>query len=514
MNTIISNEISHRWFYFIAIKGETMKKYAILTSVLALTACATGGGSGGGSVHSEVMDYRTSNRNVVSMTTTDPADMQENVKKIVMSGETDTEYLNEIGTLLNDPATTARAAFSKETTGNLKYDNARELVDVAFWLAKNDTTEQEIIDLFNSQEQIDNKIVKGRTKIQAALKLLSGSNCFVGGNAQETAERILASRASFDLDELHRNTDILTLDNAHFIMSSASNGDEQGGLDIVKFKLNKDYKIVGVTSYALNSEEIGHLDTQDTSDDGYLKRQGDTNVFSVVQERDEEHGGQTVHKKLEGTTTIKTYGQDTGNKYSDFGQFFVDLKEYENGEFIGNYKSYEPFAGGYDEKKVAPDKDTTMTFVGKAVGTVQGIDDTKDELKLDAPATLKFTEGDQTLIMGFGENNWYDVEVYKAANDAPVNFKFTGEAKDENFALKDMGGGSKTVTIEKPGNYNGTGYDKQSDSKGKIEINYYGVNGAPEEFAGVAQYVESIPSKEGEVRVNMGFGGVKTNQPE
>jgi len=108
------------------------------------------------------------------------------------------------------------------------------LVDIAFWSVKNDTTEQEIIDLFDSQEQIDNKTVKGRTKIQAALKLLSGSNCFVGGSAQETAKRILEGRDRFDLDKLHKNTDILTLDNAHFIMSSASNNNIGNNLKIVR----------------------------------------------------------------------------------------------------------------------------------------------------------------------------------------------------------------------------------------------------------------------------------------
>ena len=121
--------------------------------------------------------------------------MQKNVEEIVTAGETNTEYLDEIGVLFNNSPTVARVAFSKKTTGNSGYDNARELADIAFWLAKEDTTKQEIIDLFNSTEQIDNKTVKGRTKIQAALKLLSDSYCFVGGNAQETADRILDKRA-------------------------------------------------------------------------------------------------------------------------------------------------------------------------------------------------------------------------------------------------------------------------------------------------------------------------------
>ena len=476
-----------------------MKKLTILTSVLALAACGGGSGGGAGVAPRAPIDVATSNSIITNMVSTSEAQATAYVVDTL-----GTEDAKSVG--LNTVARTAahRSPFVSSISKNsLDYDKAKELVEISQWLNNPDTTKNDIVSLFEQD----------KNKIKAALKLMKDMYCFVGGDAEETADRILAKRSEhkFDefLEELKEKTEVLILDRVDFKMSSASNGDEAGGLDIVKFEVDKDSKIIGGKLYALNSGET--LDNQDTKDDSNLIRQSDSsNIFDFTQERDEKLQDETtIHKKLIGTAKIETYGRDTGNRYSDFGRFIIDLDEYENGKKTDHQTSYEPFAGGYTDKQIIDLPSESMEFAGKAAGSLKGKG--SDDKRLDGPATLTFDGTKQTIGMQF--DNWYDVNIEKNINEEKLVFKFSGTS-DENFALSGMENGSKTVTIDNPGNYNGKGYGYDSQTKGKLEINYYGNNGNPEEFVGVTQYVESFaPSNEKqegfEVRMNIGFGGTR-----
>ena len=214
-----------------------------------------------------------------------------------------------------------------------------------------------------------------------------------------------------------------------------------------------------------------------------------------------------MHKKLIGTATVATYGRETGNRYSDFGRFIVELEKYENDAFVETQHSYEPFAGGYNDKKIVDLPSESMNFTGKAVGTIQGKDHGED-LRVDGTATLAFngTTQNQNLSMQF--DNWYNVTIDKNLNSDQLKFTFDGTVADNNYALADMTGTHKEVTITNPGSYTGQGYD--SHPNGKLQINYYGDNGNPEEFVGVAQYAEEIDNQN--FHCNFSFGGVRDNQ--
>lgn len=508
-----------------------MKKLTILTSVLALTAC--GGGSGGGNSAvtnndpinnpgapvtfgtTEIPTSRvsstaaTSNSHVTGMdsSVTNIAEMTETVKTAI--GVEDLNYLaNNLDNISSSTSNlTVRSASARRST-------LRSLSGF------NDKAEAANYTITFTDDAMKEMAHKTYDEIMRFLEELSAFTrniwfkmlCYANGHCNSYSLEELATMIHEQATHNHwhdfyerNHYREYTLRDVDFTMSSASNGDENGGLDIVKFELDNNSKIVGVKLFALNSGEINNFENQDPSDDAYFNRESDdSNVFSFIQERDEG----PVHKKLIGTARVETYGHETGNRYSDFGRFIAELEKYENDVFIEPQNSYEPFAGGYKDKLVVPSE--SMNFTGKAIGTIKGKNENLGDLRAEGTATLEFNGANQNQTLSMQFDNWYNVTIDKNMNNDQLKFTFDGTVADNNYALADMASTHKEVTITNPGNYSGQGYDN-SLTKGKLQINYYGDNGNPEEFVGVTQYVESIPN-EGEIRVNLGFGGVRDNQ--
>ena len=496
----------------------------MLLSILALTAC--GGGSGGN--HTTVIDQNDSvNNNTyedltignmdipISNISGDVVDSNEQVTSMdsgitniaemtaAVEGIIGSDALDDIANNLENLMGTMTRSF-KSMNGN--YTNKEKAAYVALEGAKvfkdwNNDKKSRFFEIYPNMVSYWGKLFCGCNvngfDINQYLDLF-------GNNTNQD------NFNDFYSDHHYRE---YTLDNADFIMSSASNGDENGGLDVVKFELDNDSKIVGIKLYAFNSDEIGDFEHQNTADDAYIERIGDSNVFHFVQERDQMHDGRLVHKRIEGDGTLLTHGGE--NRYSDFGQFFVVADEYEDGEFKERQISYEPFAGGYAEKKIVDLPSESMRFSGKAVGTIDGREDNHDDLLLSGDATLTFDGTSEILEMQF--NNWYNLTINKNINEERIVFTFDGSSSDDNFALNAMESNHKSVIVENPGNYNGRGYEENTLTKGKLKIDYYGDNNIPEEFVGVAQYVEGMPPENeqtdgAEIRVNLGFGGIRDNQ--
>lgn len=493
-----------------------MKKLTILTSVLALAAC--GGGSGGthnnpgGASYPEIPASRVSSTVANSNSKVTGMDSSvTNIAEMTAAAEyaIGTDVLNNLSNNLDGiSASVNRGASTRNAVLRSPHGYHSNKETFAYnWF--------EIGRMFHNiwglekrrqfyREQPD--MVRGYGKIR----------CGCNDIDSYTEDQLLglfddpATRTNWDNFYNQNHYREYTLRDVDFTMSSASNGDEHGALDIVRFDLDENSKIIGVEFITLDSDEIGHEDTQNPDDDAYFTRSSDdSKVFNFVQDNIE--GG--VPTRLEGSATPQTYGGEhgTGNRYSDFGLFIVSADKYVNGVLTEQQENREPFAGGYNDKKIVNLPSETMNFTGKAVGGIQGKDGDGD-LQVEADATLAFNGANQNQTLSMNFNDWYNVTIDKNLNSDKLTFTFDGTVANDNYALNGMGSGHKEVVIANPGNYNGTGYDDSAETKGKLQINYYGDNGNPEEFVGVVQYVETIePANGSDVRMNISFGGIKDN---
>ena len=511
-----------------------MKKLTILTSVLALAACGGGSGGSGSSTISnnpntqmtfgniELPTSRvssaatTSNSAVTGMdsSVTNIAEMTATVESIIGSDKLN-ELANNLTSISSSSSTNRSASARRSVLRTLPgFSNKEKAAN--YVMTFTDDIMNELALLQNDEIlQTLSKVSSFMRDILFQMLCRFSGHCGTNYSLEDLADMIKEQTTQNDWHDFNEQNQYreFTLKDADFTMSSASNGDEDGALDIVRFDVDENAKITGVKFITLDSDEIGHEDTQNTEDDAYFTRSSDnSNVFNFVQYNEE--GGKPT--RLEGITTIETYGEETGNRYSDFGLFIVSANKYVNDELKEQQENREPFAGGYNDKKIVDLPSESMNFTGKAIGGIQGKDDDVD-LQVETVATLAFNGSTQNQTLSMNFDNWYNVTVDKNLNSDQLKFTFDGTVADDNYALNGMGTGHKEVVIENPGNYNGTGYDNSSLTNGKLQINYYGDNGNPEEFVGVTQYVETIqPANElsngSDVRMNVSFGGVRDNQ--
>lgn len=489
-----------------------MKKYLLLTSVLTLVAC--GGGSGGKprEVFGKYVDpVGQSNAAVTGMV----SNSEYQIARYVAN-----KLGNDAGSVnLLRGATTRGPFVPSSPTGNIDYDTARELVDLAAWLADSSTSEDDIVSMFQNSDADKNKI-------KAALKLMNNMRCFVGGSAETTAKRIVENRAAFQtpLANLQQNTELFDLRNVEFVMAAASGGggDEGGSKDILTFDIDDQGHIIAVNHIALVKNNLGALEPSQ-SESATFERNMDANgnyvdnTFDVGQINGE-------GKIYTGNGIIITYGKDIGLRYSDFGQLKYDL-HWTNGNQSGDEKSYEPFAGGYKEDGIRRESpETAMNFTGKAAGSVSNDSFNKN---ITGNATLSFNAGVETLNMYFSntvadEDNtpWYDVQIIRNRSNGANSITFTTNNTlngniPENLRFNDFNNeNTRTKTDYLVDGYNGGEYGSEHTpgvGHGKIDIGYYGGrNDGVTEATGVTQYVEPL-SGDGEIRMNVGFGMTKNN---
>ena len=184
------------------------------------------------------------------------------------------------------------------------------------------------------------------------------------------------------------------------------------------------------------------------------------------------------------TLTYDSYkpNSDQPLTYADFGMYKI---EYNN----GIPSRYAPFAGGYNDKKIAvANIETDMTFRGRAVGVATNDTDT---VNLDSQsASLSFDKdiGQSTLYAQF--NNWYDVNISQSATDG-TNATFTF---DES--------GVRDIEGPKLSDINDAGLP------GTMNVGYYGNGNTPIEAVGIAHFEEGI---ENGVKLDLSFGVKKLN---
>ena len=442
-----------------------MKKCFILTSVLALAACSGGSGGGGGAITAPYRDaVRESNQKVTSMI----SNSEYQVARYVAN------KLGDDASSVNlSRSTTARSAFvPSASTDNIDYDKARELVDLAAWLASDSTSQTDIKTMFDNSTEDKNKI-------KAALKLLDGMYCFVGGDAEETANRIITRRSANEfaapLAELQQRTEVFNLKDANLILSDGGFGGK------LQFDVNNQGKITG---FELLPDE------DDPDDEG----------MQFTSRTDGTQSGYTQFSGIvEGepsVLTLHTMGQELGLKYSDFGNFDISL--------FTNWRV--PFIGGYDTKQIQQmptDNDPenkTLSFHGKATGHVVKPNYYGQQqpamILLDAPANLDFYgNGNGKTVMTANFDNWYDVEYTKVGNNA-------GQIAVANYKNNELDGNPDMRFSD----------DSAPITVTNEEIRYFGDNGVPTEAVGLIQVRDCNGSpcndhdNEDNLRMNIGFG--------
>ncbi len=212
-----------------------------------------------------------------------------------------------------------------------------------------------------------------------------------------------------------------------------------------------------------------------------------------------EYEGGVSTNTIEYASNAKNIGEK-GLQYSDFGTVIVEGKE---GDLT--VKEAFVFAGGYDAKKINPDKDANMTFEGDAIATAiyqhytqnkeGNMERDKEEYDIhNGKAILVFDKGHETLTTTF--NDWYDVTVEgqnknyditfsggeKVKNDL---FKYTNEA--DNFTKNDFLG------------------DKGGENYGAVDIGYYSDNKKPTEATGFVAFGEE-KGDNSSLHTQIGFG--------
>lgn len=439
-----------------------MKKYFILTSVLALAACGGSGGGGSAPIIPEnsiipdtpfVDAVADSNSEITGMI----SNSEYQVARFVAHKLGD--YAADVN--LSRAATTRGAFVPKTPTGDADYDTARELIDLAAWLVDDTTSESDIVEMFN-KSKLD------KNKIKSALKLMDDMYCFVGGDAVETARRIKDKDFEKPLADLQQKTEIMTLDGVDLYTSQGErlkfNVDKNGVIisyEYPDYLVHNDDGSVNFTRY--NDDGKPEYPTEDDSD-GLIMRQDNTNIF--VQENtiplsemnDEDPDANIV--SIENITDVNgdivvrlydeyiSYGKQLGLKYADFGIMKNDFKkatfaasglneagEQEVREFLDAWGiMITPFSGGYASKSISSEDMTALannrdiTFTGTAFADVRyrdgvayngnGIDiPLTDDMMTDDNATLVFDNtGTQTLTADFS-NNWYKIQAIQSADE-------------------------------------------------------------------------------------------------
>lgn len=496
-----------------------MKKIAIMTSFLALTAC--GGGSGGGSDISynnalgnvEIPTSRVSNAASVSNSAvtamessiTNISEMTAAVEAVIGSEALNNMNFEEISAALNRSATTRHSSLMNS---NVNQHNKEKAAYVFLEGGKifNNWGYDKKRDFFTAYRDI----VVNWGKVF----------CHCNDITNLSDEDLLSifdnntNKENFDNFYEQNHYREYTLENVEFTMAAASagHGDEGGSKDVFKFRLDDKGKIDAVIWDAYISNN-GTLERDDSATAVFTRNNDENNSFHVEQTNGEGH-------HYEGNGVFTTYGRDLGLKYSDFGQgiFILDVDGEEDTE-----NSYEPFAGGYKFlRKDSPE--TAMNFTGKAVGSVSNHDFAKN---VYGPATLEFDNGAETLNMNFTQTTntaddtpWYNVTITRNTNNNSIVFETNGTVNaniPEDLRFNDFNDNTRTPNeYHLVDGYNGAGYhpDENSgkiigDGYGKLEIGYYGgIDGNVTEATGVTQYVEST-DQNNEIRMNIGFGMVK-----
>ena len=259
---------------------------------------------------------------------------------------------------------------------------------------------------------------------------------------------------------------------------------------------------------------------EDPNDTGILFTRTNENAFSG----EVEHGSST----LSYASVAKR--DNLGLRYSDFGLITINAEHIgQSGELI------IPFIGGYETKKINPENiNTTMVFNGRAVGSVTSVrygansgivlnlDTSNNTNENDKIATLSFENGTSTINAKF--DNWYDIKHVKSNNDEYIEFRnYTNDEERANDFRMVSDSGAETFELR---NHQYQEYEEGEPTEEigntlNSDIRYYGDNNNPTEAVGLIQIRDKGTAESNyenlhygdnehpspEVRMNLGFGG-------
>ena len=472
-----------------------MKKIALLTSILALTACGGGGGSGGSNADrtrpfdsGRIVSNETynSNRNVTSMVSRLLIARDGSGRTLARSGSTDFPDYDEYD--LSD----VNFNLADEGFGGI----------IRFGVDKN----KKIINFSLIDDDTGFTIIDNNVWAET-----ENGEVYLDGNELKT------NSGSFEYDS---DTGIYTY--------TSNNEGMDGTFKIVNGEILELY----------DGEEFGH-DAQNNviSNDPSLKIiDGKVYSYTTFTRTDDNSftfdGKITVNGGEEADATLKyvSAGKNIPLRYSDFGYFELTAE---------NENENRPVSiiGGYDRKKIdhenLPSTENAIVFSGGATGSVVALKGGNvHTLELnDNDAEITFANGTSTLNADF--TNWYDVQYSEtyAANGDVTNKTITysnyndsttdrnGNAVSENYfrLLSDTMADEFTLPNAENTEQHGSNIDHFDNIQS--DVRYYGDNGTPSEVVGLIQVRDCAGNQCGdndEVRMNIGFGGkhdVPTQNP-
>ena len=417
-----------------------MKKYFVLTSVLALCACGGGGGGGVGigtpstPIRAAVSDDAlTSNSHVTSMAseilinTGNPSDRVARSGTVSLNGKTYKSYrLDDVNFRVATGANNAYMKFHMDTNPETFGQIDSLVMNVGTGKQYMDRRSDDTADFRGIVYEYVTVDEYGNDKDVVTRLVYAPSN-----DVQDFDT--LSAQASCPNGETCRWDRI---DQAFRVVSEGTTGNE-----------STDFK------YA----DFGKLLT--------------TNFGKYKDITDDD--------TLAAAKTLRTVADSDGHITTDFTENWGDL--------TFSTDDYDTFAGGYSILRKTPSEN--MYFKGKAVGSVYATDSANHPdagLALqDNNATLHFVDGTETLSMNF--TNWYDVTVTKTGNNNQIVFDNYNNANDYFKFHQDTGSGvitnNFTTTVD---DLDGETHTK---TEGLLDMGYYGLN-TPEEAAGMVRYKE------------------------
>ncbi len=468
-----------------------MKKLAILTSILALTACGGGSGSGGGSA--PIMPDAPvvpENPDVPVVPEARPGTVSD---EVIDSNTYVTGMLSEIGYSEEDGTTidvfgTNRSATRKEFKHNGKLYKSYDLSDVDFTM---------------SDEGFGGvvKFIVDNNKKITGFEIVDEADDFVfdGANILVKDDRFNnpSSEIYVENGELKGNNGTINFDDTTGIWTYDSNSEGMDGsfkiIDNEIFTLYdgdelviKDGKLVSNTeSLRVIDNKIYEVDTYNRTDDKGFEFGG------LIKDED----GYT-----EATLTYFSAAKanDMKLRYSDFGYYQLAAD--------GDVDRPVSIIGGYDIKRIDPsDVKSDTIFTAKAVGSVIAIRGGNGSgkvmpLESSGDATLTFKAGEETYSTTLNANfdDWYNI-LYTKKGDNDGTVVFTPGKDIENTDVDYLLISDRTNPLTVSGE----------------DIRYYGDKNNATEVVGLIQVRDcggaectSDYDQQQEVRMNLSFGGI------
>ena len=425
-----------------------MKKYLILTSVLALAAC--GGGSGGGhgtpvdTPRAAVADTAIeSNTHVTSMASEILIPKSGTGEIIARSGSVNYNGLNYTSYRLDDVNFRVATGGGNDALLNFKMDNTGKIdaltVDVGGGkqkLFRRDDNSADFRGIVYEYVLLEESATEQDTKYDKSDRDTLVRLVYSETNDPNSFETLRA--AADGKCPQNRVCRWDRIDQA-FRITSKGNGDLEDDTDNLRYS------------------DFGMLQT---SNFGKYKDVTSNNFAEA-----------------------KTHTRD---KNGNLGE----AKTWNNIEFSD--ADYDVFGGGYKIPELQHMPTETMDFTGTAIGSIYATNsDTHENASRalqDNNATLHFEDGTERLTMSFA--NWYG-NVVVTKNASGNNIAFGGEFIG---ILGDNGNGfRRDASLDKPNFTITTGDASQNGgtrTEGLLDMGYYGKTG-PEEATGVVRFKET-----------------------